>query len=266
MKHTFAVLAYKDSEFLDNCIISLKNQTIGGSQIKILTSTPSAFLTNIALKYDLPLLINDDRSGIASDWTSAYLSADTDYVTLAHQDDIYLPDYTEECFKNMEKLKNKSLLTFTYYKEILENGKPKRFNLNTFIKRILLLPFLFKNNIQSKFIKKFILLFGNPVPAPSIMYNKKLIGDLRFSSDFKCNMDWKMLIDLSARQEAFLFINKILILHRIHKDSQTYNLIAAKVRESEDLKIFRNLWPESIAKFLFNIYKLSLKSNIRVDK
>ena len=54
--HTFAVCAYKDSPYLEECIRSLKRQ-LEPSEIILCTSTPSAFIEEIAKKYDLPLFV-----------------------------------------------------------------------------------------------------------------------------------------------------------------------------------------------------------------
>ena len=43
--HTFAICAYKESPYLEECIKSLKNQTIK-SNILIATSTPKELLIN----------------------------------------------------------------------------------------------------------------------------------------------------------------------------------------------------------------------------
>jgi len=42
-KHSFAVMAYKDSPYLSDCLDSLKDQTVK-SEIYITTSTPSLIL------------------------------------------------------------------------------------------------------------------------------------------------------------------------------------------------------------------------------
>ena len=39
-KHTFAICAYKKSRYLENCILSLKKQTVT-SNIIMVTSTPN---------------------------------------------------------------------------------------------------------------------------------------------------------------------------------------------------------------------------------
>ena len=46
--HTFAICAYKESPYLEECIKSLKNQTIK-SNILIATSTPNDYIRNSLL-------------------------------------------------------------------------------------------------------------------------------------------------------------------------------------------------------------------------
>ena len=65
-KHTFAICAYKESPYLEECIESLKRQTIP-SDIIVVTSTPSEYIQNIAEKYKLPYYINKGEKGITQD-------------------------------------------------------------------------------------------------------------------------------------------------------------------------------------------------------
>ena len=113
--HTFVVCAYKESEYLEECIISLLNQTMQ-SEIKIATSTPNDYIQSLAEKYKLEVLVNYGETGIAGDWNFALGCADTKYVTIAHQDDIYLEDYTATVVDAMDRQK-KLIIAFTDYCE-----------------------------------------------------------------------------------------------------------------------------------------------------
>ena len=55
--HTFVICAYKESEYLEECILSLKNQTIE-STIIMETSTPNDYIVDLAKKYEIPLYTN----------------------------------------------------------------------------------------------------------------------------------------------------------------------------------------------------------------
>ena len=91
--HTFAICAYKESEYLEDCVLSLMNQTVK-SEIIVTTHTPNDFIKSICDKYDLKLYINKGEAGITQDWNYAISVCDTRYVTIAHQDDYYEPDNT----------------------------------------------------------------------------------------------------------------------------------------------------------------------------
>ena len=100
--HTFVVCAYKESKYLEECIKSLLEQTIK-SNIIIATATPNNHIEKLAKKYNLKLFINDEKPGIGTDWNYGVSQTNTDYVTVAHQDDIYKKNYLEEIIKCLNK-------------------------------------------------------------------------------------------------------------------------------------------------------------------
>lgn len=255
--HTFVILAYKESPYLEECILSLKKQTVK-SKIIISTSTPSSFLNRISEKHRVPLIINNSGSGIASDWSFAYNNCTTKYLTLAHQDDLYLPEYTESCLYAANKQDN-NLITFTGYKELI-GSRISSCSLNLFVKKIVLMVFLFKQTIQLSFIKKSILAFGSSIACPSVMYNKGYIGFFEFSKEFYCNLDWDAWIRLSRAKGSFTYVKKKLMIHRIHKDSQTSLQIKNKIRKKEDEIMFKKIWHQPVAKIFSNISYIASKS------
>jgi len=102
--HSFALVPYKDSPLLALCLDSLTNQTVK-SQIYISTSTATAQVAETAAKYGLEVFTTEPNQGIAHDWNFALQQAKTKYVTLAHQDDIYLPNYAERSIEALEKVR-----------------------------------------------------------------------------------------------------------------------------------------------------------------
>ena len=255
--HSFAVLAYKNSPYLEECLRSLVSQT-RKSEVYIATSTPSKYIQKLADKYSCNLYVNQNSSGIASDWNFAFSRCKTPYLTLAHQDDIYLPEYTASLFNN-KKIEN-SLITFTDYSELLV-GTIRENTANLLIKKILRLPFLFSGELSSKFYKRFILSFGSPIPCPSVMYNTLKLKDFRFSGEFSINMDWAAWLELSRKEGSFVFERKKLFLHRIHQGSETTKGITDRRRWNEDKRIFAMIWPSWFAKILVRLYSLSYQSN-----
>ena len=257
--HTFCVLAYRESPYLEKCIYSLMRQT-KRSEIIISTSTPSPYIQRIAKNHGLDILVNEKSSGIASDWSFAYKNAKTRYVTLAHQDDIYYPGYTEACLNFAERYKN-NLITFTGYHELLES-KTFGFRLNLIIKKLILTPFfLFGRNLSSRPLKSAILSLGSPISCPSVMYNKEKIGRFEFSEDFQISLDWDAWLRLADESGDFVFIGERLMAHRIYESSETSRGIGEKIRMEEDLAILRRIWGDPIGIVMAKIYALSYRSN-----
>lgn len=256
--HTFIIPAYKESAFLEACILSLKKQTCPG-EILIITSTPSPFLDQIAFKHGLEIRVNERGGGIAGDWNFAYKSCRTKYLTLAHQDDIYLPEYTEQCLRYAEKPHNRDLLIlFTDYRAV-DGDRPRNRSFLLFVKKMMLLPFLMKNHIGNKFLKRSILSFGNPVSCPTVMFNRENSGTFEFNEEFRYNLDWDAWLRLAGREGRFVYVNRKLVLHRLHSDSQTAIQTGNANRHREEEQIFRRLWNKPGAKLLMGLYRYGSK-------
>jgi len=257
-EHTFVIMAHKESPYLKECIDSLKAQT-AESEILISTSTPSPLLSELSESYSIPLIINNSGNGIASDWSFAFRSCTSRYITLVHQDDIYMPEYTAACLAGARR-NTDSLISFTDYSE-LSGKKTINMSTNLIIKKMLLSAFLFKESVNSPYLKRGIVSFGNPIPCPSVMYNREHIGDFEFSEEFCCNMDWDAWLRLSERNGSFVYVKKVLMAHRIHKDSQTSLQVEKNVRRREDDRIFERLWPLPFARVLAALYSYAARGS-----
>lgn len=269
-KHTFVICAYKESPYLEACIRSLKKQTVA-SAICLATSTPSDYLKNICEKYDMAYYIRDGRSNIADDWNFALSVADTEYVTIAHQDDIYEAAYTEEILKIADQKDTearKTLLLFSDYRELIDDRKySDRKNLK--IKRILLGPLKNGKKQGRRWRKRAVLRFGNAICCPAVTYHKTVICEyLRqekrvdlFLKHFRSNLDWQTWEWLSEKEGEFVYIPECLMAHRIHEDSETSATIRDHERGQEDFEVFCKFWPKWIARILAGAYGTSEKGN-----
>ena len=187
-EHTFAVCAYKECHYLGELIESLQAQTVK-SDIIIETSTPNEYIKSVADKYGIKVYVNPGKGGITEDWNYAYSVADTPYVTIAHQDDRYLPEYTKEMLQAMKSSRH-PLIFFTNYAE-LRNGEVVRNNKLLRIKRLMLSPlkdYRFKSSI---WIRRRILSLGDPIMCPSVAFAKKNLPEQVFKNHFLASEDWE---------------------------------------------------------------------------
>lgn len=258
--HTFVVLAYKESNYLETCIKSVLNQEYK-SNVVIATSTPNDYIYDLACKYNLEVIVNDSQKhGIGYDFDFARTCVTSDLVTIAHQDDIYEYGYSNEIIQAYKKNPN-SVILFTDYFEV-RNHKKVYSNTNLKIKRFLLTPLKVSNLTSLKLFKRSVLAFGNSICCPAVTFcNKNITLKKIFESDLKCNVDWLAWERVSREKGPFIFVSKPLMGHRIHEESTTTSIIEGNIRTKEDLFMFRKFWPELIAKFLTNLYAYSEKSN-----
>jgi len=257
--HTFVILAYKESEFLRSCIDSLRAQT-ATTQILLSTSTPSLFLEKVSQEYGIPLRVNTGDRGLAADWSFGLRQAETKYVTLAHQDDLYEPRYVELMVKRAEERRD-TLITFSNYDELLNNRRLST-TLNLRIKRVLCaLSYLHQCHVSSTFRKKLLLAFGSPIPCPSVMYNREMLSDFSFSTEFSINADWDAWLRIAGKPGTISYVREALLVHRIHEESETSSGIGDRRRATEDLRLFETIWPKPIARAIARVYELSYHGN-----
>ncbi|WP_295645910.1 glycosyltransferase family A protein [uncultured Holdemanella sp.] len=187
--HTFVVLAYKESIYLETCIKSVLNQKYK-SDVVIATSTPNDFIYNLANKYNLRVIVNNEQKhGIGYDFDFARTCVSSEMVTIAHQDDIYEYDYSNEVIQAYKKNQD-SLIVFTDYFEV-RNHKKVYSNTNLKIKRLLLTPLKVHNLTNFKLFKRSVLAFGNSICCPAVTFcNKNISLKEIFASDLKCDVDW----------------------------------------------------------------------------
>ena len=256
--HTFVICAYHESEYLENCIRSLKKQTTL-SNVILSTSTPNQTIYALCEKYGLPLFVNTGEKGIAEDWNFGYSCAESPLVTIAHQDDLYEPNYLEVMLDRLNHAV-RPLIAFSDYAElradqaVLDNRLLK-------IKRIMLSPLRFGAFQKSIFIRRRILSFGCPVCCPSVTFVRDNLPEQIFTSHFKSDVDWQAWERLSRENGSFVYISKILMRHRIHEGSATTQIIGESLREKEDYEMLCKFWPAWIARQIERLYKQGEKSN-----
>ena len=258
--HTFVVLAYKQSPYLESCIQSVLRQT-SRSQVLIATSTPNDFIDALADTYDVKVKVNPKQGkGIGCDFDFAWQCADSELVTIAHQDDIYDLFYGEKILQAYRKHPD-SIILFSDYYEIRNDRKVKT-NLNLKIKRLLLAPSRLDRLGHRTAIKRSSICFGNAICCPAVTFAKNNISlDSIFTCDMKCNIDWQGWEKLSREKGRFTFVPDQLMGHRIYEQSTTSAIIADNIRTQEDLQVYSKFWPAWIAKGITKIYRLSEKSN-----
>lgn len=256
--HTFIVCAFKESLYLEECIVSLLRQSVK-SRIIVTTSTPNQYIENICHKFNLSLIINHGEGGIAQDWNFGFKQAKTDLVTIAHQDDVYDLNYCKKIICAY-KQSHDPIIIFTGYGELRKNQIVLNNRLLK-VKKLLLVPLKASLLQRSVFIRRRILSMGNPICCPSVTYVRGKMPDPLFKVKFKSNVDWQAWEELSRKKGTFVYIPDPLIYHRIHDESTTSKLINDNQRIGEDIEMLCRFWPRPFAKLIEKVYSTSENSN-----
>jgi glycosyltransferase involved in cell wall biosynthesis len=238
--HTFVIVAYKESKYLEECIRSVVNQTVS-SKIVIATSTPNDYILSVAKKYDLEVRINQHTGSIGKDWNFAYQCSDTRYVTLAHQDDIYKPDFAEQCIHAASVYNTSNPLMVFTKSVVYADDTEVRISIKNIIRWLLIFPFHFKRCIRSKRIKKSVLLFSNSISCPGVFYVKDNLTNFSFNEVEKYILDWRAWFDMSRMDGAFIYVSAPLHIHREHKESAT-STTHLHILQQEEYDLLTTIW------------------------
>ena len=255
--HTFVVLAYKESPYLEECLKSVSNQEYK-SKVIIATTTDNEYIRNLAKKYKVDVVVGK-HNNIGGDFDFAVQTGKTELVTVAHQDDVYNANYSKRMVDLYLKYPDANILFSDYY-EIRKKEKVSN-NTNLKIKRIMLFPLRCHNISKLKFVKRWGIRFGNAICCPAVTFVVKNCPKEIFTSDYQCNVDWFAWEKLSKLKGRFIYEKKVLMGHRISLESTTTDIIRNGIRTKEDYSIYCKFWSKGIAKLFTRAYMNSEKSN-----
>lgn len=256
-RHAFVVPAYGQSPYLRECLASLRAQTLQ-TPIFISTSTPSPWLAAVADEFGAGLFEHGPNRGIGHDWNQAVAATAAEWVTLAHQDDLYLPHFTTDTLRCIERHPAADLV-MTGYGE-LAGGHPRSWTPMLAVKRLLEeQAFLGREVLARRGGKRRLLAFGCAIPCPTVTLRQGRVLGL-FREDLRVDLDWDAWLRLADGPGAFARVRQLCMLHRIHAGSETSDAVRAGVRAREDRAMFERVWPRPIARILARLYAVSYEA------
>lgn len=255
LQHSFVVPAYGESPYLRECLRSLRSQKVH-HPVTVSSSTPFEGLRALCDEFECRLVVNTDRGGIGADWNAAMLAADTGLVTIAHQDDTYLPQFSTKLMDAVERHPH-SALYFCDAEEMRSDGSLRLHDRNNRVKRLMVRAAFFgREHIHRRMAKRVLLGFGNPIVCPAVTINLHANPGFRFRKDLRTNMDWLAWVEL-AQTGGVTHIGHALMRHRVHDDSETARCLDDGARLAEDSLVFGKMWPPIMARLLSRLYSRS---------
>lgn len=255
-EHGFAVCAYGRSPFLEGCLLSLKAQS-RQSPIVVCTSTPSAWLDEVVLRHQVELIVNPHRDGIGADWNFALSAAPWRRVTLAHQDDVYLPRFAEASLRALDDTPE-AAMAFTDHREVSDDGQA-RSNRVIAVKRLITVMAVGGRTRVSGLRQRALLAFGNPVACSAVTLERKHLPTFRFSTDLASNLDWDGWWKVHQAGFSFVYVPELLVERRYNDLSATSSLLQNGDRAREDRLMFRRMWPAPLGDLWAMVYRVGYR-------
>ena len=240
--HTFVILAYNESDNLEECIKSVLNQSVK-SNVIIATSTENDYIKEVASFYGIGVMVNHDVSNKGNDYNFAINTFDTELVTIAHQDDLYDRNYLKEIISFYENNQEATFI-FTDYYEIVGDRKVI-YNKNLLKKRYFNGLLKYKCLQNKKIIKRRALKYINSICTSSVTFVKKNIKKNIFGSSFVYNNDWNGFLKLSNDHSSFAYLPKKLVGYRIIDKKEDITKI------KEDITMYKKMWPDWLIDFIY---------------
>ena len=218
----------------------------GSSEPELRSKQWIASLVNPSISY----VANEGDKTMAGNWNFAFSAAQTDLVTLLHDDDFLHEDYVKEVLGlSAEQPQSSGYFCGAY---IVNSRGGLSQTVADSVKRFLM-P---KDNILRIKGDKGLasLLKANFIFCPTICYRKSQLDAKPFSSD------WKMVTDLDFYQKTiheggeFVGLKKQLYYYRRHSENQTSKLTQSLERFSEECEMYsmiatsyaKSEWPQSV--------------------
>jgi glycosyltransferase involved in cell wall biosynthesis len=179
----------------------------------------------------IQIVQNEESKGLASNWNHAFSLAETDYVCLAHQDDLYDPRYLQTMLDHLEEYPSAGLI-HCQARTINEDGTVfhspiERFKLR-FWEHM-------KNMDRGNVYRR--LFHGNFICCPSIVYRRQVHSRVRgFDTSLSFCSDWDYSFRVLLAGMDIAAVPETLISYRRHRSNATRNHVASLNRYKEEMR------------------------------
>ena len=246
---TFAIPYYEGNDpvrarlLLEKTIHSVLAQTVEDWELLICHNGGAyELLNNLVHSFNdsrITLIHNGTNIGATGNFNVCIDRARTPLVTLVHSDDKLLPNYAS-CL--LETAKNYPNATLYYCQAtIIDELDHPKFSMPDYVKGF----------IQPKPSGSYIilegesalerLLRGNFIFCPTICFRKAILGQNRFSENWKSVQDFELLTRLLLNGHFFVGANEIAYAYRRHSSNHTVEYRRNLTLFYEEIKIFDHL-------------------------
>ena len=243
----FLVPFRSNLDYLRETLASIRAQSVSNWKCTVFDDSldPDAVDSLVAAFEDERLTVthNPAPRGIGGNWNAALASAEADFATLVHADDVLAPTYAETVLTLHGRFPD-TFGVFTGAGIIDHLGAPRRFSAPDLAKKILH-PFLGEPCVVAGDRGLRSILRGDFIFCPTVTYRVDRLKHPMFDESLRMTVDLLAFARALLHGEQFVGTKSVQYLYRRHPASTTSTLNADSSRFEEELIIYRKIANEA---------------------
>lgn len=216
---SIALTTYNGEKYLSKLLNSIFSQTYKNIEVIVCDDLSQDSTVDIlqeySKKFNLKYFVNDNRLGVVKNFEKAISLCNGQFIALADQDDIWLPNKLEILYDTINR--DEKILCVLSDAYVIDNND--KIISESFIKYIGV-------DKKTDFLS---FLFGSRFPGCTFLIRKRLVTEALPFPDEVCHHDWWLNL-VASKKGVVQYINDKLIYYRIH-DSNVTGALKCSLKE-----------------------------------
>ncbi len=236
---TFAIPFYSGLSYLSRAIDSVMQQRDPNWRAIVCDDGSLSGVEELVMGYRddrLRYAKNERNLGMAGNWNRCLEAAETDLVTLLHQDDELLPNYTS--VMRAAAVRHPDATAFYTHTDIINEDSEPQFSFPDFIKTNFIDP---SPNAEITLAGESgvrALLKGDFIMCPTQCYRLSRLGSLRFNENYKMVLDIELITQTLLQGGTIVGCPEICYRYRRHTENATSEYTRSLLRFREESAYF----------------------------
>lgn len=243
---TFAIPFYAGIPFLALALRSIVAQDDGNWQALVCDDGPEQGVESIVKSFGdarVRYYKNPTNLGMAGNFNRCIDLAETDLVTLLHNDDELMPSYCRTL--RAAALRHPEAAALFCRAEIIDSASEPVFSIPDVVKDVLINPAPRAEILLAGEPGIHALLRGNFIVAPTLCFRKSVLGTRRFHPDYRFVLDWDLTTKLVLDGETLVGIPERCYRYRRHDEAATSKYTRTQLRFREEAGYYDRMLEEA---------------------
>jgi glycosyltransferase involved in cell wall biosynthesis len=244
---TFAIPFYSGMRYLPRALDSVRAQTDPNWRALVCDDGDTDGVEALVRGYGderIRYFKNARNLGMAGNWNRCLELADSDLVTLLHDDDQLLPTYC--ALMRAAAASAPAAAAFFCRARVIDSTSAPKFSFPDAYKR-LINPALRRASLTGEPGLR-ALLRGNFITCPTLCYRRSSLGEIRFDARWKFVLDLDLTVRLIVDGKELIGLPEVAYLYRRHDANATVGYTRTLFRFREESEMYDQLHEIAVAR------------------